>query len=447
MNFLLQRSSEWLLFQKEEVKFIQPFSALDDPLVAIIDSEAAVHGVINLEGGVQYAAALIERRLRAQGATEEDVKVLIHEIIKTSGGYQALYTALPLREWSQLMAWVDEQAQLCILIPQIQLLKNKLKKAGEAIVLQGCKELIFIAKLRSRFIFASLQTFSQNQDDLEICAKSLFDLVKEELNKLSDSDKIKSVQWNVSYSENTEPNEEELFVKFASYSKLNCNLNEHHRYIKNHQVQAESSLANLISDFKISMSVNPIRDKILYFSGRMLPVVSWLVLIFSAWIITQSVIWIVHLKELNIKGEENKQKIISMQNQIEELKDKRKIPEGFTRQKDFIENANKIHDGFDLPVLMNTLKEACIAGARVLRVYGEINSKATKEKPQVNSVFVDASPPSDGSQQAMTRFVEVIRNANYEVSPVDTIVNSTSTTGLGSVFTYQLKSIHADTGQ
>ena len=136
-----------------------------------------------------------------------------------------------------------------------------------------------------------------------------------------------------------------------------------------------------------------------------------------------------------------------MQNQIVELQNKRKIPEGFTRQKDFIENANKIHEGFDLPVLMNTLKEASVAGARVLRVYGEINSKATKEKPQVNSVYVDASPPADGSQQAMTRFVEVIRNANYEVSPVDTIGNSSGATGLGSVFTYQIKSILADRGQ
>ena len=97
---LLHLDGNWALIEGDHIRSVPEYPRLTAPTRVLTDFGGAVSGVSTIHENRRYAEALIGRRLRDDGAIEnEEARVLIHHGVSVPGGWQALYTAMPMTLW------------------------------------------------------------------------------------------------------------------------------------------------------------------------------------------------------------------------------------------------------------------------------------------------------------------------------------------------------------
>lgn len=117
-------SQGWLQLSGSQAQALEPWSALSGSALVVIDFPDSQIGVQACKGKPAYAAAQIEKSVRAEGVIEGPLKVLVHRQVRHAESSLALYTALPLEMWQQFQAWSRRQKDHCLLVPLAGLLHS-----------------------------------------------------------------------------------------------------------------------------------------------------------------------------------------------------------------------------------------------------------------------------------------------------------------------------------
>lgn len=183
---LLHMDGRWLIIDGSRLRIATTRPKITGTAIIVSDFEGSVSNVVSLEGSPAHAVALIEKRLRTDGLIDNESKILIHKTLNLGGGYQSLYTAVPLEKWQQLFAWVENQPDHCLLVPLTSLLWNALRP-GRGIVLHAGRSVVFVAALRHRIVYASVLAFSDTAEDLALTVNALGARVSVDLAEGEDS--------------------------------------------------------------------------------------------------------------------------------------------------------------------------------------------------------------------------------------------------------------------
>ena len=133
---VVQQQDRWLAFDGNQVRITEAKPKLDRQAVVISDFEGAISNVISLEGSPAHAVALIDKRLRSDGLTDGESKILVHKTRTIGAGYQTLFTAIPFDLWQQVYAWTEAQRDHCLLVPVTSLLWHAIG-TGKGVILHA----------------------------------------------------------------------------------------------------------------------------------------------------------------------------------------------------------------------------------------------------------------------------------------------------------------------
>lgn len=109
---------------------LSPWSRLDQPAVVVLDLEQSHTDVWRFEGKPEYAAALIEKRVRTEGLVDGSAHVVVHKVQAFPSGFQAFFSAMPLDVWQQASTWAAAQQDHCVLLHAAALLADGLPANG-----------------------------------------------------------------------------------------------------------------------------------------------------------------------------------------------------------------------------------------------------------------------------------------------------------------------------
>jgi hypothetical protein len=120
-QLLLDAHGECRAFPAGEA--LGPSSGVAEALAAAADATrlltdwgpGAVMGVATVAGTASTAAALLEKRLRDQGETDDISHLLVHQSQTRGGSTELVYTAVPVQTWLRYQQLAADQQQLILL--------------------------------------------------------------------------------------------------------------------------------------------------------------------------------------------------------------------------------------------------------------------------------------------------------------------------------------------
>lgn len=163
-QILLVTPQGWSSFAQGELHPVAPWPDLKGSAVVVVDFADAQVGVQSSKGKAEYAAALIEKAVRDEGAVEGPLKVFVHKQVRHTDSSQSLYTAVGLEDWQQFETWAARQTDHCLIVPAVALLaasgldeKIRLLRVGQ--------NLYGYAESDSRLHFASAAALGSDATD------------------------------------------------------------------------------------------------------------------------------------------------------------------------------------------------------------------------------------------------------------------------------------------
>jgi hypothetical protein len=447
MNCLFQSLNEWRMISHDRLMFVKPFTSIKEETLFVINASGSISGIFNFEGDSKHAKVLIERRLRTNGAIDDEAKIVVHETIETTGSYQALFTAIPIVEWVRMMSWVEVQNNHCMVVTLMDCLRNELKKPGEAIIYKGEKELVFLAWLPSRFIQFTIQTFSSAREDVLNAMPALADRIESELADIGAEKETKLlIRWASFDAQDSQNQPDDEFIQIVTNrAQTTIQPLKHHRLKNTHtDEQVWSAIPEFLSNFKLSNALNSGQEKIQLAATNYTSKMAFFAIFVALFAMVQAVLYTVQIWQLSEKIDDKRKEIQLIESSIESLASSKSIETEYQEIQKFLMNAMQVQESFDVVTLLQTLKDASSTGTRVLRVYGEVNNngnngkKGDKSNGNQSQLFINVGTELDGNRAPIIRFMDTLKNVNYEVIPVDSQVTDGSTT-LGNVSTFQLR--------
>lgn len=143
---------------------LSPWSRLDQPAVVVLDLEQSHTDVWRFEGKPEYAAALIEKRVRTEGLVDGAAHIVLHKVVTFPGGFQAFFSAMPLDVWQQASTWAAAQKDHCVLLHVAALLADGLPPNG-ARALVGVRGWSALVQTPSSLAYYTARMVGRNASD------------------------------------------------------------------------------------------------------------------------------------------------------------------------------------------------------------------------------------------------------------------------------------------
>lgn len=435
---------EWLAFTPSEVRSLAAFPRLNGPACLVWAPDRAVSGVAALEGNARHAAVLIERRLRAEGNIEGDVKVFIHHVSTVGQGYQALYSAVPLEEWQRLLAWSSALPHHCLLLPGVALVWDTLKKNGTAAVFRHGTHLVFLGFLEGRILHANTIAFSGSgsDEDAMFAAQALGERARDELANagLEAQPAPVAVSW---YSvQRSGGAGSALTDAFASASGLRVVPQGEEAVTDAAGARLLSSIPFLARRADVRLALNAPADKWCFQADRYLPACVALCVLVSLAAFATGAGWLwqsrVALQQIEtLAGRE-----AAAAKRLEVLGQSVQMPSSISDQLAFLDAMQKLQAGHDVAGLLASVKAASSTEVRVLGVRIEdapADKKGGRTGPAflVDGILSDASP--DQGSALLSFFVRSMRRDGYEIEAVDARGPATGATASSRMFSYRVQ--------
>ena len=121
-QILLVTPQGWSCLAQGELRPVSPWPDLKGSAIVVVDFADSQVGVQSSKGKPEYAAAQIEKAVRAEGAVEGPLKVFVHKQVRHTDSSQSLYTAVALEDWQQFETWASRQPDHCLIVPVVALL-------------------------------------------------------------------------------------------------------------------------------------------------------------------------------------------------------------------------------------------------------------------------------------------------------------------------------------
>jgi len=141
------------------------------------DFDDAPSGVMAVDTQPDFAAAVIEKRLRSEGLIDGEAHVLAHRIIATGGGSRVFYTAVPVAAWQDAFTWLEQQPSVGLLF-SVDAAMLALAQRHDAVLCRIGRQFRFLVSKPGTLIYLSATAFSDDPDDIDTALLNLVDQVR-----------------------------------------------------------------------------------------------------------------------------------------------------------------------------------------------------------------------------------------------------------------------------
>ena len=169
---VLHLSEKWFAIDAKHIQQVAAYPKYANALAVIETFDDSPSGVVRLQGKTAHAAALIERKVRAEGLVDGESRILIHRQRTSAGAMEVLFTAVPLPVWQAVSGWSQQQRDHCVIFPLAAVASSGILQ-GQGRVIRCGANLIFFADTREGYFYASVAAYSEAVDDLEIAVRAL----------------------------------------------------------------------------------------------------------------------------------------------------------------------------------------------------------------------------------------------------------------------------------
>jgi hypothetical protein len=178
---LLHLDGTWTLAAEGRLQNMPEYPRLQAPAIVLTDFGGAVSGVSTIHENRRYAAALIGRRLRDDGLIDNaEPKVLIHHGTQTPGGWQALYTAMPMAVWQRMQSWLGAQGEHCLAIAQTALMQRLIRRDGEGVVFHAGTKICVLMRWQNAWSCFSTRVRGDAADEQRAAVRTLAERFRQE---------------------------------------------------------------------------------------------------------------------------------------------------------------------------------------------------------------------------------------------------------------------------
>lgn len=426
---ILQANETWHSFDEETYERIEKFSKTKKNSIFIVSSAGSISGLMNIEGKEKYANIIIEKKLKKEGQVDDEVKVIIHKILKSTDSYQVLYTAYPLDEWNKIIAWANEQDYHCMVVPIIRLGIEEALRTNKWVLISTENTITIIKANKIEFQIETVRAFSSGLDDK---IKAINSIIK----RINNKKKQHIIWFNTLTNEKIQ--NENLKVKEHVESEFNITLENKNK----DEEESNKSIEMLCQHFESNWAMNDATEKIKFLMSSVKNkayVISALISIIG---IGQAGLWLWESEYIKKEIDKQNAQNENIKEAVKKLKSEKKTVEGRVELINLIQNIENIKSNIDVTTLLTVLKDAKKDDVRILRVFGEVNTQrlSQNQNKKETKLFIDVSSGDDGEQRPMLGFFDNLRNYNYQVIPVETQGSSNEITR--SIYTYQLKPVN-----
>lgn len=138
----------------------------------ITDFNEATIDLQALDVKAEFAPAVIEKKLRMEGAIEGAAHILVHGRSSQGGGTQVLFTGIPVEHWQRLNLWLSRRERFAAIYGLPDLMLAQLKGEG-TVAMRAGRSLMLLQRQAGRYGFYSVRALSESADDLEMAARTL----------------------------------------------------------------------------------------------------------------------------------------------------------------------------------------------------------------------------------------------------------------------------------
>jgi hypothetical protein len=153
--------------------------ALSPKSRVLSDFENAPCGVTAVDAQPDFAAAVIEKKLRTEGLVDGEAHVLTHRMIRAGGGSRVLYTAAPISNWQATFTWLERQPSVGLLF-SVESTLLALAQRHDAVLCRVGRQFRLLVSKPDTLIFLSVTAFSDDPDDVETALLNLVEQARQQ---------------------------------------------------------------------------------------------------------------------------------------------------------------------------------------------------------------------------------------------------------------------------
>lgn len=155
----------------------KPWADVNGPALVVVDFPDSQTGVQASPGKPEYAAAQIEKSVRAEGSIEGPLHVIVHRQVTHEKSCLTLYTAISLEQWQEYQSWAKRQSDHCLLVPVAGLLGAQ--PADEHVhVLRMGSQLHALYAHGNRLHYASAATLGRDAGSRQAQMRTMLSLLR-----------------------------------------------------------------------------------------------------------------------------------------------------------------------------------------------------------------------------------------------------------------------------
>ena len=262
----------WLALDDSHLVELPEYPDLDLPALVVSDFDHAMTGVLSLEAKPAMAAPLIERRLRDEGLVEGETRLEISHLVRVGKGFQALFSAIPMGDWQNMISWAGSRRDHCLVVPLLNVAK-RLLKPGMAVVLRHGKQVTFLTIDGNSVRHAETLAYSDDSRGVRDAVNGLADRVRA---LLMQGQRPTRVVW---YALDALPgqNDEALASTFGQAVDLDVQLAKHQTLVLDNGETIQSCLPEVASAVQAGDASTSRLAGVMQWAERILPAAAVLV--------------------------------------------------------------------------------------------------------------------------------------------------------------------------
>ncbi|KQR63015.1 hypothetical protein [Acidovorax sp. Leaf160] len=403
-NLLIVTRDGWRQLRGGVLTEVAPWPVLDAPATVVTDFDESSVGSYRFDAGKPaYAAALIEKRARAEGLTDGAAHVIVHRTRAVQGGLQTFHTVVPLELWQRTIQWASQQADHCIVLPLGALLSAGVGR-GHARVVRAGRTLHFFGESKAGLFYQGTNTMGRSADDLQAAVRVLSGQTRAAIA----SGIVHPVEWGSLWVADPEQDVRavEQWTSLADVPAVSLPVAP---------VDTGATAApGLVRRAGLRASVNPPVAKLAWWSERLVPGIAALTGVLAVGLAVLGFAVQGEARATRAGAAESQREAAALEARIAAV-NSAAMPQDFAPVADM---ARKLGEGarYDPVAMLALLRDSVDPGTRILRLRLESGvSGSTEPAFQVDGVADTGNVASIGS--LLTR----LRTAGWSAQPVNTL--------------------------
>jgi hypothetical protein len=379
---------------------------LAEPCRILTDFDGAPGGVMTIDSKPDFAAAVIEKRLRAEGLVDGEARVLTHRVIPTGGGCRVLYTAVPVPSWQSMFAWLANETVIGLAF-SVDAAINALAQRHDAVLCRTGRQFQFLVSRENSLVYVTATAFTDDPDDLDSAMLNL-------VNQIGDRWQPHGEQVSVLWCDLLASEEVDDAQMVASFGRrLNARIERapvtRVRTAKGSLRTAADVMAQAVS---WTAANNPLRDRMAAAADQFRMPIAAVTALFGLGLFAVAAFWSSQSLQLQERAQQDRQAAadIDRRNAGLDLPADRLLAK-YAETYKFLDGLEATAQSPDLFRFLTDARRAASQRVRVMRI----------RLASADGAFrIDGVPANDiSADRALSGFLAELRSSGYQVSAED----------------------------